>query len=66
MFASLAPARALRLAHTQLLGTCHVTAGTSCNAQVAQLLEAEYSPEEAAAVPLLQPDQLKLALDELS
>lgn len=34
--------------------------------QIAQLLEAEYSPEEAAQVPLLQPDRLKEALDELS
>lgn len=34
--------------------------------QIAQLLEAEYSPEEAAAVPLMQPDQLKEALDQLS
>jgi hypothetical protein len=34
--------------------------------QIAQLLEAEYGPEEAAQVPLLQPDALKEALDELS
>jgi hypothetical protein len=34
--------------------------------QIAQLLEAEYSPEEAAQVPLLQPDGLSKALDELS
>lgn len=34
--------------------------------QIAQLLEKEYSPDEAAQVPLMQPDQLKAALDELS
>eukprot|EP00879_Flechtneria_rotunda_P017545 GHRR01018394.1.p1 GENE.GHRR01018394.1~~GHRR01018394.1.p1 ORF type:complete len:715 (+),score=305.59 GHRR01018394.1:627-2771(+) len=34
--------------------------------QIAQLLEAQYSPEEAAQVPLMQPDQLRAALDELS
>lgn len=34
--------------------------------QIAQLLEAEYSPEEAAGVPLMQPDALKAALEELS
>jgi hypothetical protein len=33
---------------------------------VAQLLEAEYPPEEAAQVPLMGPDQLKAALEELS
>ncbi|KIY92377.1 component of oligomeric golgi complex 3 [Monoraphidium neglectum] len=31
--------------------------------QVAQLLEAEYLPEEAAAVPLMQPDALGAALE---
>jgi hypothetical protein len=34
--------------------------------QIAKLLESEYTPEEAATVPLLQPDQLKAVLDELS
>lgn len=34
--------------------------------QIAQLLESEYSPEEAAGVPLMQPDALKAALEELS
>lgn len=35
--------------------------------QVAQLLAGgEYSPEEAAAVPLMQPEALKEALEELS
>eukprot|EP00878_Enallax_costatus_P025520 GHUV01027307.1.p1 GENE.GHUV01027307.1~~GHUV01027307.1.p1 ORF type:complete len:206 (+),score=51.51 GHUV01027307.1:1220-1837(+) len=34
--------------------------------QIAQLLEKEYSPEEAAQIPLMQPDQLKAALDDLS
>lgn len=34
--------------------------------QIAQLLESEYSPEEAAGVPLMQPDALKAALEQLS
>ena len=31
--------------------------------QIAQLLEAEYAPEEAAGVPLMQPDALGAALE---
>lgn len=31
--------------------------------QIAQLLEAEYSAEEAAAVPLMRPDALGAALE---
>lgn len=34
--------------------------------QIAQLLESEYSSEEAAQVALMQPDQLKAVLDDLS
>jgi hypothetical protein len=34
--------------------------------QIAQLLESEYSAEEAALVPLMQPDQLQAVLAELS
>jgi hypothetical protein len=34
--------------------------------QITQLLIADYGPEEAAQVPLLKPDALKKALDELS
>lgn len=33
--------------------------------QIASLLEAEYTPEEAARIPLLPPDQLALLLDGL-
>lgn len=34
--------------------------------QVAQLLEAEYTPEEAGSVPLMQPAQLGSVLDVLT
>jgi len=34
--------------------------------QIANLLEAEYSPEEAAGVPLMQPQQLGSVLDTLT
>ncbi len=34
--------------------------------QIANLLEAEYSPEEAASIPLMQPQQLGAMLDALS
>lgn len=34
--------------------------------QVAALLGAEYAPDEAAGVPLLQPEPLREALEQLS
>jgi hypothetical protein len=40
-------------------------AALQAHGQVASLLEAEYSAEEAAQVPLMQPDQLGAVLDAL-
>lgn len=46
--------------------TTHPNARAQAHGQVASLLEAEYSAEEGAQVPLMQPDQLGGVLDGLA